>query len=144
MQGRQCQTVPESPRPIHGPWHGLLVSILIGLICTKVITMWNRLWESRVPMTCMLTGANGARGSQVEVTPIKDWWAPFYCCFCDYRMLAYIIASCEVCINWRKPIGACKIQCQSPSRRLIELRWSHQKIKLDCFTVQGGTVSPCI
>ena len=48
-------------------------------------------------------------------------------------MLAYKIASCEVCIHWRKPIGACKIQCQSPSRRLIELRWSHQDIKLDCF-----------
>ena len=30
MQGRQGQTVPESPRPFHGPWHGLLVSKLIG------------------------------------------------------------------------------------------------------------------
>ena len=27
MQG---QIVPESPRPVHGPWHGLLVSKLIG------------------------------------------------------------------------------------------------------------------
>ena len=30
MQGRQGRTVPESPRPVHGPWHGLLVSKLIG------------------------------------------------------------------------------------------------------------------
>ena len=29
MQGRQGQTVPESPRPVHGPWHGLLMSKLI-------------------------------------------------------------------------------------------------------------------
>ena len=54
-------------------------------------------------------------------------------------MLAYKIASCEVCIKWRKPIGACKIQCQSPSRRLIELRWSNQEMKVDCSTVHGGT-----
>ena len=53
-------------------------------------------------------------------------------------------AVCEVDIVWRKPIGACKIQCQSLSRRLIELRWSHQDIKLDCFTVHGGTLSTCI
>ena len=59
-------------------------------------------------------------------------------------MLAYKIASCEVCINWRKLVGACKIQCQSPSRRLIELRWSHQEIKVDCFMVHGGTLSTCI
>ena len=30
MQGRQGQRVPESPRPVHGPWHGLLASKLIG------------------------------------------------------------------------------------------------------------------
>ena len=29
MQGRQGQTVPESPRPVHDPWHGLLMSKLI-------------------------------------------------------------------------------------------------------------------
>ena len=29
MQGRQGQTVPESPRPVHGPWHSLLMSKLI-------------------------------------------------------------------------------------------------------------------
>ena len=30
MQGRQGQRVPESPRPVHGPWHGLLASKMIG------------------------------------------------------------------------------------------------------------------
>ena len=43
MQGRQGQTVPESPRAVHGPWHGLLLSKLIWLICTKLVRMWNRL-----------------------------------------------------------------------------------------------------
>ena len=59
-------------------------------------------------------------------------------------MLGYKIPACEACIIWRKPIGACKIQCQSPSRRLIELRWSHQDIKLNCFTVHGMTLCTCI
>ena len=59
-------------------------------------------------------------------------------------MLAYKIMACEVCIIWQEPIGACRIQCQSPSRRLIELRRSNQDIKLDCFTVHGATLSACI
>ena len=43
----------ESPRlvhRVHGPWHGLLVSILIGPICTKLVRMWNRL---RIPCELM-------------------------------------------------------------------------------------------
>ena len=59
-------------------------------------------------------------------------------------MLAYKITACEVCIIWQEPIGACRIQCQSPSRRPIELRWSNHDIKLDCFTVHCATLSTCI
>ena len=36
-----------------------------------------------------------------------------------------------MCIFWRELTGASKIQCQSPSRWLIELRQSHQDIRLD-------------
>ena len=56
-------------------------------------------------------------------------------------MLAYKIMACEVCKIWQEPIGACRIQCQLPSRRLIELWLSNQDIKLDCFTVHGATLS---
>ena len=66
----------------------------------------------------------------MRVEPNNGKWALFYCCFCDYRMLAYKITACEVCIIWQEPIRACGIQWKSPSRRLIELRWSHQNIKL--------------
>ena len=55
--------------------------------------------------------------------------------------MAYKITACEVCIIWQEPIRACRIQCKSPSRQLIELRWSHQNTKLDCFTVDGATLS---
>ena len=27
---------------VHGPWHGLLVSIMMGLTCTHLVRMWNR------------------------------------------------------------------------------------------------------
>ena len=47
-------------------------------------------------------------------------------------------------IIWRKPIGACKIQCQTLSRRLIDLWWSHRDIKLDCVTVHSATLSACM
>ena len=47
-------------------------------------------------------------------------------------------------IIWQEPIRACRIQCESPSRRLIELRWSNKDIQLDCFTVDGATLSACI
>ena len=43
MQGRQGQIVPESPRPFHGPLHGLLLSKLTGPICTRLVGLWNRL-----------------------------------------------------------------------------------------------------
>ena len=54
------------------------------------------------------------------------------------------VATCEVCIIRREPVERCKNQCQSPSRLLIELRWPHQDIKLDWFTVHRATLSACI
>ena len=41
-------------------------------------------------------------------------------------MLAYKISTCKAYIIWRKPIKACKIQCQLPSRGWLKLQWSHQ------------------
>ena len=59
-------------------------------------------------------------------------------------MLVYEITACEVCIIWQEHIRACRIQCESSSRRLIELRWSNKDIQLDCFTVDGATMSTCM
>ena len=56
-------------------------------------------------------------------------------------MLAYKISTCEAYIIWRKLITACKIRCQLPSRGWLKLQWSHQDIKVDCFTDHGGTLS---
>ena len=36
------------------------------------------------------------------------------------RMMAYKILGCEVCITWLKAIAACKIGCESTSRRLAD------------------------
>ena len=148
MQGRQGQTVPESPRPVHGPWHGLLVSKLIG----HMHEASSNVEQTRYPVM-----------TRHMFIPLKIAWIPtkrlgfpngcrtklwlmgaVYCCFCNGRMLAYKITACKVCIIWQDPIGACRIQCASPRRRLIELRWSHQDIKLDSFTVDGATLSACI
>ena len=140
MQGRQGHTVPESPRPDHGPWHGLLVSKLIGYMHKVSLNVE----QTRYPVM-----------TRHVFIPLKIAWIPiklrlsqwvsnpimalFYCCFCDCRMLAYKITACEVCIIWQEPIRACRIQCESPSRQLIE-----HPIKLDCFTVDGVTLSTCI
>ena len=37
---------------VHGPCHGLLMSILKGPTCTKLVRMWNRLRIPRVTMWC--------------------------------------------------------------------------------------------
>ena len=136
MQGRQGQTVPESPWPVHDPWHGLLVSKLIG----HMHEASSNVEPTRYPvMTCHV------------FIPLKIAWIPTKpglsqwvsnqimangCCFTDVYVIADII--------WQEPIRACRIQCQLPSRRLIELRWSHQDIKLDCMRVDGATLSACI
>ena len=37
---------------VHGPWHGLLVSIMIGPACTKLVRLWNRLCIPCVTTWC--------------------------------------------------------------------------------------------
>ena len=59
-------------------------------------------------------------------------------------MLTYKISACEACIIWWKPIGACEIHSQSPSRRLAELWWSRQDINLNYLMVHGATLTPRI
>ena len=56
----------------------------------------------------------------------KGLWALFYWCFGYWLMLAYKISTCKAYIIWRKPIKACKIQCQLPSGGWLKLQWSHQ------------------
>ena len=42
--GNSGQTVPVSPRPVHDPWHGLLVSKVTCMkLSVMLVMMWNRL-----------------------------------------------------------------------------------------------------
>ena len=52
------------------------------------------------------------------------------------------MSTCKAYIKWRKSITACKVQCQL--RGWLKLQWSHQDIKINCFTVHGGTLSAFI
>ena len=66
----------ESPRPLYGPWHGQLVSIVIGLVRTKLVRMWNRLGEACVD-NCAKIGLVGECESRTN----KGKWSLFYSCF---------------------------------------------------------------
>ena len=64
----------------------------------------------------------------------------FYCCFGHYRMLAYKISACEVCIIWQKPTEALKFHCQLPGRGLGSQQWSHYRYN---STVPRSMTRPC-
>ena len=64
----------------------------------------------------------------------------FYCCFDHYRMLAYKISVCEVCIIWRKPTEAFKNPLPIAESRTGKPATVALKIQLDCSTVRDMTV----
>ena len=63
----------------------------------------------------------------------------FYCRFGYYRILVYIISSCEVCMIWRNPTEVIKIHCQIAESRTGKPSMVTQKIQLDCSTVNDTT-----
>ena len=69
--------------------------------------MWNRL-----DIPCCDVGVENSadRRKQAGIYPDTCWIANemLYCCFGNYRMLAYKISACEVCIISRKPTEALK------------------------------------
>ena len=60
MQDRQGQTVPESPRPVHGPWHGLSASKVIGHMHEA---SWN------VEQTCVYPAKNSVDAKETGGLP---------------------------------------------------------------------------
>ena len=90
----------EYPRLVHGPRHGLLVSIMTGPIYTKLAEMWNRLGISRVRRVFTALQIAPMRIKPVipllEVEQKKGKWTLFYCCFGDCEMLVHIISACDV------------------------------------------------
>ena len=64
----------------------------------------------------------------------------FYCCLDHYRMLAYKILVCEVCIIWRKPTEAFKNPSPIAKLRTGKPAMVALKIQLDCSTVRDMTV----
>ena len=136
----------ESSRPLHDPWHGLLVSVVIGPMHTKLARMWNRLGvpcAKTCVFTTVLTMALAAMKPRLTMRKLNKIQAVLQL-FRWLLMLIYKIIVCEVPIICRKPSAACKIHYQSPSRGLAELWRCHKDIKLDCFTVHGMTLSACI
>ena len=55
-----------------------------------------------------------------------------YCCFDHYRMFAYEISVCEVCIIWRKPKEAFKNPSPIVESRTRKPAMVALKIQLDC------------
>ena len=112
----------ESPGLIRGLWNGLSVSVMIGPICTELD--WDvKQTRYHVCDVWVYRATNSADAVEVGYPTVGSQENDgkrtlFHCCFGDCRMLVYKF--CDVCIIWRKPIAACKIQCQSPSRRLSE------------------------
>ena len=60
----------------------------------------------------------------------------FYCCFGHYRMLAYKILACGVCMICRKPTEACKNPLQIAESRTGKPAMVTLKIQPDCSTVR--------
>ena len=72
----------------------------------------------------------------LEIEHDKGKCTSFYCCFGHYRMLAYKISACEVCMTWRKPTEACKI-----SLPIAELRTGKPAmVHFDCSTIYDKTL----
>ena len=65
---------------------------------------------------------------------------PFYCCFGHYRMLAYKILTCEVCIIQQKPTEALKKSIAITESRTGKPAMVTVKIQLDCSTVHDTTL----
>ena len=64
----------------------------------------------------------------------------FYCCFDHYRMFAYKLSVCEVCIIWRTPTEAFKNQLPIAESRTGKPAMVALKIQLDCSMVHDMTV----
>ena len=64
----------------------------------------------------------------------------FYSCFGHYRMLAYKISACEVCIIWRKLTEACKTPLPIADSRTGKPAMVTLKMQPDCSTVHDMTL----
>ena len=76
----------------------------------------------------------------LEIEHDKGKCTLFYCCFGHYRILAYKIAACEVCIIWRKPTEASKNPLPIVESRTGKPAMVTLKIELDCSTAHDTTL----
>ena len=98
-------------------------------------TRYPRLWPVFTALKIALINESEAGLSLLDIGRNKGKGTPFYSCFGSYRLLAYTIWACEVCMIWRKLKAARKIHCKSPSWRPDGLT------TLDWFTVHEATFS---
>ena len=74
----------EPPRLVHSPWYGLLVSILTGPMCKKLVAKWNRLGILCV-MHVFTVLEIALAIPLLEIKKMKS----NECCFSDCRILVH-------------------------------------------------------
>ena len=140
MQNRQGQTIPESLRPVHGPYD--TTCLWASFLCTKLVedvkltrySVCDALTALKIEVINAKKPGYSCQTSN-ESTWFKGKCTLLYSCFGNYRRLAYKISAYEVCITCPKLFVACKIHCKSPSRRPDGLTM------LDRFTVHEANLS---
>ena len=76
----------------------------------------------------------------LEIEHYEGKCTPFYCRFGHYRMLAYRISACEVCMIWRKPTETCKSPLPIAESRTGKPAMVALKIQPHCSTVHDTTL----
>ena len=143
MQYLQGQTIPESPKTVHGPydtacwWASFLC---MNLVKDIKLTRYSRLWRVNRAKIHVINAKKP--GCPCRMSNESAWFQGkctlFYSCFVNCRRLAYKVLAYEVCIICPKFMAACKIHCKPPSRR------PDGRNTLDCFTVHKANLSAYI
>ena len=76
----------------------------------------------------------------LEIEHDKGKCTLFYFCFGHYRMLAYTISACEICIIWRKPTEAFQNPLSIAESRTGKPAMVTLKIHLNCSMVHDTTL----
>ena len=76
----------------------------------------------------------------LEIGHDKEKCTQFYCCFGHYRMPAYTISACGVCIICQKPTEALKNPSIIAAWRTGKPAMVRLKIQLDCSSVHYTTL----
>ena len=134
MQDRQCQTIPESPRPVHGP----LVSILLSTKLVKDVkqtrySVCDAFYQAKIAVI------NAKKlGYPCWLSKESAWFQGKCTLFLPLFRQLPKVGIWLLCIICPQHVAACKIHYKSPSRRPDGLT------TLDWFTVHEARSTPKI